>query len=326
VTSLEEILHWISGNEALLSGIAALAAIAGLIVSPIGAALRRRAVRRRLRPAAGQHGGPQTAVAAPRAAALPQRVVAVLPFDNLSSDPELQYFSDGVSEEIIRRLSRGANIAVIGRASSFQFRAERKGEAARSLGCSHVLDGSVRRAAGRIRIVAHLVEATGTTTVWSTWPTRRRSAPAWDPEALTTTSWVQTLTAQLCCSRPACRNCATTRAFPTCARGSAWSSTGSAADSGPIAPRPYPTISARNARGPGLFPRNRLVSESGTGRKKKGSSRNSGEGGPPSTCVPLRSVRFCRRGGSCYGPTARPAIRSCRDRGDAADILRHARS
>jgi TolB-like protein len=90
-----------------------------------------------------------------------------LPFDNLSSDPELQYFSDGVSEEIIRRLSRGANIAVIGRASSFQFRAERKGEAARSLGCSHVLDGSVRRAAGRIRIVAHLVEAAGTTTVWS---------------------------------------------------------------------------------------------------------------------------------------------------------------
>ena len=95
-------------------------------------------------------------------AAQTQRAVAVLPFDNLSSDPELQYFSDGVSEEIIRRLSRGANIAVIGRASSFKFRAERKGEAARSLGCSHVLDGSVRRAAGRVRIVAHLVEAAGT--------------------------------------------------------------------------------------------------------------------------------------------------------------------
>jgi TolB-like protein len=97
----------------------------------------------------------------------PQRAVAVLPFDNLSSDPELQYFSDGVSEEIIRRLSRGANIAVIGRASSFQFRAERKGEAARNLGCSHVLDGSVRRSAGRVRVIAHLVETAGTTTVWS---------------------------------------------------------------------------------------------------------------------------------------------------------------
>jgi TolB-like protein len=167
VTSLEEILHWISGNEALLSGIAALIAIGGLVVSPIGGVLRRRALRRRRRPAAEHGGEPKAAVSAAGPAGRPQRVVAVLPFDNLSSDPELQYFSDGVSEEIIRRLSRGANIAVIGRASSFQFRAERKGEAARSLGCSHVLDGSVRRAAGRVRIVAHLVEAAGTTTVWS---------------------------------------------------------------------------------------------------------------------------------------------------------------
>ena len=167
MTDLEGILRWISGNEALLSGIAALAALVGLIVSPIGAALRRRAVRRRRRPAAELGRDAKAAVPAAAAAARPQRVVAVLPFDNLSSDPELQYFSDGVSEEIIRRLSRGANLAVIGRASSFPFRAERKGEAARSLGCSHVLDGSVRRAAGRVRIAAHLVETAGTTTVWS---------------------------------------------------------------------------------------------------------------------------------------------------------------
>jgi TolB-like protein/tetratricopeptide (TPR) repeat protein len=167
VTDFEGVLRWISGNEALLSGIAALAAIVGLIISPIGAALRRRAARRRKRPVAAQGSEPRTALAAPRTEARPQRVVAVLPFDNLSSDPELQYFSDGISEEIIRRLSRGANLAVIGRASSFQFRAERKGEAARSLGCSHVLDGSVRRAAGRVRIAAHLVETAGTTTVWS---------------------------------------------------------------------------------------------------------------------------------------------------------------
>ena len=167
MTDLDGILRWISGNEALLSGIAALAAIVGLIVSPIGTALRRRAIRRRRRPTAGQGGQDRTADSAPRVAERPERVVAVLPFDNLSSDPELQYFSDGVSEEIIRRLSRAANVAVIGRASSFQFRAERKGLAAQSLGCSHVLDGSVRRAEGRVRIAAHLVEAAGTTTVWS---------------------------------------------------------------------------------------------------------------------------------------------------------------
>jgi TolB-like protein len=165
--SLEEILRWIRGNEALLSGIAALAAIVGLVVSPIGVVLRRRAARRRKQRAAEPRVEPRAADSASRAVAGPQRAVAVLPFDNLSSDPELQYFSDGVSEEIIRRLSRGANIAVIGRASSFQFRAERKGEAARNLGCSHVLDGSVRRSAGRVRVIAHLVETASTTTVWS---------------------------------------------------------------------------------------------------------------------------------------------------------------
>lgn len=92
-------------------------------------------------------------------------VLAVLPFDNLSSDPEMQFFSDGVSEEIIQRLARGANLKVIGRTSSFQFRSERKAEAARALNCSHVLDGSIRRAAGRVRISAHLVEASSRTTM-----------------------------------------------------------------------------------------------------------------------------------------------------------------
>jgi TolB-like protein len=94
-------------------------------------------------------------------------VLAVLPFDNLSSDPEMQFFSDGVTEEIIQRLSRGAHLKVIGRTSSFQFRGERKAEAGRTLQCSHVLDGTIRRAGGRVRISAHLVEASSRTTLWS---------------------------------------------------------------------------------------------------------------------------------------------------------------
>ncbi len=94
-------------------------------------------------------------------------ILTVLPFDNLSTDPEMQFFSDGVSEEIIQRLSRGANLKVIGRTSSFQFRGEKKSEAARALKCSHMLDGSVRRAGGRVRIAAHLVETMSHTTLWS---------------------------------------------------------------------------------------------------------------------------------------------------------------
>jgi TolB-like protein/class 3 adenylate cyclase len=94
-------------------------------------------------------------------------VLAVLAFDNLSNDSEMQFFSDGVSEEIIHRLSRGAKLKVIGRTSSFQFRGDRKAQAAQSLKCSHVLDGSIRRGAGRVRISAHLVEASSQTTLWS---------------------------------------------------------------------------------------------------------------------------------------------------------------
>ena len=98
---------------------------------------------------------------------LSELVLAVLPFDNLSSDPEMQFFSDGVTEEIIQRLSRGAHLKVIGRTSSFQFRGERKAEAGRTLQCSHVLDGTIRRAGERVRISAHLVEASSRTTLWS---------------------------------------------------------------------------------------------------------------------------------------------------------------
>lgn len=94
-------------------------------------------------------------------------VLAVLPFDNLSTDTEMAFFSDGISEEIIQRLTRGANLKIIGRTSSFQFRGERKAQAAAALRCSHVLDGSIRRAAGRIRIAAHLTETVGQTTLWS---------------------------------------------------------------------------------------------------------------------------------------------------------------
>jgi TolB-like protein/class 3 adenylate cyclase/tetratricopeptide (TPR) repeat protein len=126
---------------------------------------------------ADAEGKPSDVLDAAQALALPtdhatkalpaEPVLAVLAFDNLSSDPEMQFFSDGVSEEIIQRLSRGAKLKVIGRTSSFQFRGERKAQAAQSLDCSHVLDGSIRRAAGRVRISAHLVEASSRTTLWS---------------------------------------------------------------------------------------------------------------------------------------------------------------
>jgi TolB-like protein len=169
VTFLSEIGRWIAENEALLSGMAAMVVLAGVILSPLGGGVRRLLARR---DSARPSGAPPMASASPTVPpedpVLPDELLlAVLAFDNLSTDPEMQFFSDGVSEEIIQRLSRGAKLRVIGRTSSFQFRGQQKGEAARSLRCSHVLDGSIQRTAGRVRISAHLVEARSGTTLWS---------------------------------------------------------------------------------------------------------------------------------------------------------------
>jgi len=94
-------------------------------------------------------------------------VLAVLPFDNLSSDAEMAFFSDGVSEDILGRIARGAGLKVIGRISSFQFRGADKAKAAQTLGATHVLDGSIRRAGNKVRIAAHLTEAASRSTLWS---------------------------------------------------------------------------------------------------------------------------------------------------------------
>lgn len=107
------------------------------------------------------HGAQRPAAARP--------ILAVLPFDNLSGDAGLDYFSDGVSEEIQLTVARGADLSVVGRGSSFQFRGRDKaartvGEA---LGVTHILDGSVRRSGERVRISAQLVECTTSTLLWT---------------------------------------------------------------------------------------------------------------------------------------------------------------
>src|SRR5258708_4791577 len=93
------------------------------------------------------------------AGALAEPLLAVLAFDNLSGDAEMAYFSDGVSEEILQTVARGAELKVIGRGSSFQFRGAQKAAAhvAAALRATHVLDGSVRRSGAKVRIAANLI-------------------------------------------------------------------------------------------------------------------------------------------------------------------------
>ena len=96
-------------------------------------------------------------------------VLAVLPFENLSGDPDLRYFSDGVSEEILNALAQRAELKVIGRSSSFQLRGPEKAipNVAARLGASHVLDGAVRRGGSRTRISAQLIDCATQASLWA---------------------------------------------------------------------------------------------------------------------------------------------------------------
>ena len=120
-------------------------------------------------------------LAAEGAAAVSQRVVqppkieadrpsiAVLAFENMSGDPEQEYFCDGISEDIITDLAKIDGLAVIGRQSAFAYkrRAVDLRQVGRELGVRYVLEGSVRRAGNRVRVTAQLIEVETGTHVWA---------------------------------------------------------------------------------------------------------------------------------------------------------------
>jgi TolB-like protein/tetratricopeptide (TPR) repeat protein len=113
-------------------------------------------------------GTPRVSVAIPKAAT-DKPSVAVLPFTNMSGDPEQQYFSDGITEDIITELSRFRSLFVIARNSSFQYRASAVDvrRVARELGVQYVVEGSVRRLGDRLRITAQLIDANTGNHLWS---------------------------------------------------------------------------------------------------------------------------------------------------------------
>jgi TolB-like protein/Flp pilus assembly protein TadD len=95
--------------------------------------------------------------------------IAVLPFVNMSADPENEYFSDGLSEELLNVLVKVTPLRVIARTSSFAFKGKSVtvGEIAKQLGVGHVLEGSVRKAANRVRVTAQLIRASDDAHLWS---------------------------------------------------------------------------------------------------------------------------------------------------------------
>jgi len=95
--------------------------------------------------------------------------IAVLPFVNMSSDAEQEYFADGISEELLNLLARIPELRVISRSSAFAYKAKDLNlvDVARELNVGHILEGSVRKAGNEVRITVQLIEARSDTHLWS---------------------------------------------------------------------------------------------------------------------------------------------------------------
>ena len=103
------------------------------------------------------------------AAAVPRVAICVLPFANMSGDQEQEYFSDGITEDIITDLSKVSALSVVSRNSAFMYKGKHVDvpKCARELKVGHVLEGSVRKAGGRVRITAQLVDGSSNDHVWA---------------------------------------------------------------------------------------------------------------------------------------------------------------
>src|SRR5438874_3113303 len=96
--------------------------------------------------------------------------IAVLPFENLSRDPENAFFTNGVQDEILSHLSKVADLRVISRTSVMQYKAGAQRnlrEIAQQLGVAHVVEGSVQRAANKVRVIAQLIDARNDVHLWA---------------------------------------------------------------------------------------------------------------------------------------------------------------
>lgn len=117
----------------------------------------------------GSNLGDQNAASAPGEVRKKKASVCVLPFANMSGEPEQEYFSDGISEDITTDLSKISSLDVVARNTAFMFKGQSMDvkDVAKSLGVSHVLEGSVRKAGTRVRINAQLIDGITGNHLWA---------------------------------------------------------------------------------------------------------------------------------------------------------------
>jgi len=132
------------------------------LLRSLGAVITRQRAHQSVKSAASSASS-ASAVVAPRVA------ICVLPFANMSGDQEQEYFSDGITEDIITDLSKVSALAVVSRNSAFMYKGKHVDvpKVARELKVGHVLEGSVRKAGGRVRITAQLVDGSSNDHVWA---------------------------------------------------------------------------------------------------------------------------------------------------------------
>jgi TolB-like protein len=156
---LSRVVAWLSDHEAAISAVAAIIVIGGVVFAGFRWLVSRRSQRAK-----------ETSPEEDPLLALPTGpVVAVLPFENLSRDPDQEYFSDGLTDDIITALSRFKDLFVIARNSTFRY----KGQAVdvrqlnKELGARYVLEGSVQRAESTLRVTVQLLDARDGTHLWA---------------------------------------------------------------------------------------------------------------------------------------------------------------
>ncbi len=144
-----------------------VAAAAILILALVGGLLLWQ---RRAAPSARSGPSPIATPVAANVPVVPEKSIAVLPFENLSDEKQNAYFADGVQDEILTDLSKVADLKVISRTSVMPYKsgvARNLREIGKQLGVAHLLEGSVQRAAGRIRVNAQLIDARTDAHLWA---------------------------------------------------------------------------------------------------------------------------------------------------------------
>ncbi len=156
----EYVAEWISANRQLLSGLAALVAILGFVLSPLGKGLRGRVLFGR--PTAERKTGE-----APHRSSRP--TVAVLPFKNSSGEADQNYLADGLTEDVITTLSYGSGFDVIARNSTFAYKGQPIDirEVGENLGATYVVEGSLRTIGENVRVTVQVNDAETGGQIWA---------------------------------------------------------------------------------------------------------------------------------------------------------------